>query len=146
MKTIFLFVLAASFVGMVYGQQTAGDQGMVQKSTGAAITIGSENYWIGGDVDPWLNEDYKFSADPGKIKSFKVYPNPSAGEIHIDGIPNPNHDLWILQLGDIDGRLIYSTKLDPTDQSINLPNVSRGNYVIKFMYNQTVYTSRITLF
>jgi hypothetical protein len=84
--------------------------------------------------------------DPGKIKSFNVYPNPSAGEIHIDGIPNPNHELWILQLADINGRLIYNTKVDPTDQNINLPEVSRGNYVIKLVYKNSVYTSRITLY
>lgn len=145
MKTLILFVLVASFLGMGLAQQT-NDQFAAQPAKGAKITLGSENYWIGGNEEPQLNADYRFSADPGKIKSFKVYPNPSAGEIHIDGIPNPNHELWILQLADIDGRLIYNTKVDPTDQNINLPDVSRGNYVIKLMYKNSVYTSRITLY
>ncbi len=145
MKTIFLFVLVAFFAEAAYTQEANVNLGTSPKAAQATITIGSDNYWIGGE-DPWQNEDYKFSADPGKIKSFKVYPNPTSGEIHIDGIPNTNHELWILQLADIDGRLIYSTKLDPADKNINLPNVSRGNYVIKLMYKNAVFTSRITLF
>ena len=145
MKTIFLFVLLASYCYMG-NAQVPTDVVLPPMDKEAIITIGSGDYWIGGDENSLSNEDYKFSADPGKIKFFKVYPNPTAGEIHIDGIPNVNHDLWILQLVDVDGRLIYSTKLDPTDRSINLPNVSRGNYIIRLMYKNAVYTSRITLF
>ena len=145
MKTIFLFVLLASYWNMG-NAQVLTDVVLPPNDKEAMITIDPGDDWIGGDENLLINEDYKFSTDPGKIKFFKVYPNPTAGEIHIDGIPNANHDLWILQLADIDGRLIYSTKLDPTDKSINLPNVSRGNYLIRLMYKNAVYTSRITLF
>lgn len=144
MKTLFLFVLLLN-AGIGF-TQTANVDLVMPVKTDSVITIGSGNYWLGENETRWQNEDYKFGADPGRVKTFKVYPNPSSGTIHIDGLPYVNHELWILQLADMDGRLLYSVKLDPTEESINLPDVSRGNYVIKLMYKNFYYTSRITLF
>jgi hypothetical protein len=76
----------------------------------------------------------------------RIYPNPSSGTIHIDGLENRDNDLWLLQLSDVHGALIYSVKLDPTEKSINLPNTAVGNFVIKLIHDDEVFTSRITLY
>ncbi|HEX5111520.1 MAG TPA: T9SS type A sorting domain-containing protein [Saprospiraceae bacterium] len=145
MKTLFLFVLLASYWYMGNGQVPT-DVVLPPNDKEAMITIGSGDYWIGGDENSITNEDYKFSADPGRVKPFKIYPNPTTGIIHIEGLPKTDHAIWVMQLIDMDGRLIYNTKFDPVDRSINLPEVSRGNYVIKLVWQDNVYAYRITLF
>ena len=121
----------------------------------AVVSGGNEVVFAGGTtVDPysdWPSVLINNCTAPRKENQnlppyIRIYPNPSAGTIHIDGLENRDNELWLLQLSDVHGTLIYSIKLDPTDKTINLPDAAVGNYVIKLIHNDEVFTSRVTLY
>jgi hypothetical protein len=63
---------------------------------------------------------------------FKIYPNPSNGELNIifDKLQNEG----LLEIFDLSGQLLYLKKLQPGNKinSINATNLSTGVYLVKF--------------
>jgi len=126
MKNLLLFVLLVFFPVMIYGQWTNANFAE-QKTTGAFTSA----------IDREIQDS---------LVEIKIYPNPSPGLIYIDGLENRDNELWYLQLADMSGRLIYSVKLNPSENAITLPDVARGVYVIKLSKKNSVFTTRITLY
>ncbi len=127
MKNFFLMILLVFSQMTIFGQW-ANVSFSEQKATTGVFTTGIHHE----------NRD--------SVNEIKIYPNPSPGLIYIDGLENKGNELWYLQLAGMDGRLIYSTKLNPSEKAITLPDVARGVYVIKIFQKQTAFTTRITLF
>jgi hypothetical protein len=77
-------------------------------------------------------------------KPFMIFPNPSKGTFNIqlssDVLPS---DVQLLQLYDLDGRLVYSTS--HFQQSIRMPHFSIGTYVVKMVLPQGDYFQKIVL-
>jgi hypothetical protein len=126
MKNLLLFVLLVFFPVMIYGQWTIANFAE-QKTTGAFTSA----------IDREIQDS---------LVEIKIYPNPSPGLIYIDGLENRDNELWYLQLADMSGRLIYSVKLNPSENAITLPDVARGVYIIKLSKKNSVFTTRITLY
>jgi len=134
MKNFLFFALMVFLDTMMFGQ-TTGITAFVEPND---LTIETNKYLQ--DSIEWHNA-YK-----ARLAAITIYPNPTRGEIHISGLENKENELWVLQLMDCDGRLIYSSKLDPNERNIDLPEVGIGLYVIRLMNGNTAYPFRITVF
>ncbi len=70
----------------------------------------------------------------------KIYPNPAANEIFVEGINRENLNAEFIAL---DGRFILNKKLN-SDNSIDVSNLKSGVYFITIKSNQTkIYTQKI---
>ena len=154
MKTLLLFVILITWNAMSYGQWAE-----TNKPTYNSIRPFNsiETYMTTDDLNNEVQMQSAFQMQErdsiewyanyeARLQAIKIYPNPAHGQIHVDGLENSNNELWILQLMDLDGRLIYNTKLDPNQRNINLTDVSMGNYIIRFVRGYEAYPFRITLY
>ncbi len=68
-----------------------------------------------------------------------IYPNPTTGILNITGVDNFNK----IQVIDINGKIV-NTITDYT-KTINVSNLTKGNYIIKIVTDNSVITKRFTL-
>ena len=70
----------------------------------------------------------------------KVFPNPTTGMVNIQYLDNKNLSLEIL---DLTGRHIYSTKIKNKNTEVNLSNYADGIYLFKFYSEDEVYYMKL---
>ena len=68
-----------------------------------------------------------------------IYPNPTTGILNITGVDNFNQ----IQVLDISGKIVKS--INNYTNSINVSNLTKGNYIIKIVTDNSVITKRFTL-
>ena len=68
--------------------------------------------------------------------NIEVFPNPTTGIVHIQ---NTNRKTLTLEVLDITGRQVFTTKLNESDTEINLSNFAGGIYLFKFYNEKEVY-------
>jgi hypothetical protein len=73
------------------------------------------------------------SLSAGKARgSVEIFPNPTRGEVQVRlNIPEFSSDdaVYLMQLHDLSGRIVFSEVIRSTDQSIVLPNLQRSIYI-----------------
>jgi len=157
MKNLLLFALMVLLDTMMFGQTTGQavhvqpDANLVVDTTHPqiddSISAFIEPNAMTVETEKYLRDSVEwYHAYEARLAAITIYPNPTRGEIHISGLENKDNELWILQLMDCDGRLIYSTKLDPNERNIDLPEVGIGFYVIRLMDGNIAYPFRITIY
>jgi hypothetical protein len=74
-------------------------------------------------------------------KQINIYPNPCNNQLFIDA---PDAKSGIIQITDITGRLIKTSKLDNGNNEINVSGVSPGYYLLSVIQNnQVIYKSTL---
>ena len=77
-------------------------------------------------------------------ETFNVFPNPSSGNIYLYGEKIFNKD-FKLELVNINGQIIYSKYFNSINHNYNidLPDISKGMYILKIQGNDFVRTEKI---
>lgn len=84
-----------------------------------------------------------FIHDEQKL-AFKVFPNPSSGQIKISGIEQNVHTSY--HIYDLNGRIVKSGSLAKTNQSeINISHLPNGLYILRCISSESTFQSRIAL-
>ncbi len=72
--------------------------------------------------------------------NISIYPNPTSDLINISGIYNAH-----IMLYDIDGKMIYSEKIEKNKTSINLSNINNGIYILRIIENNKIINKQIII-
>lgn len=72
------------------------------------------------------------SIEPKTSNSFKLYPNPSSGLLNVEASPGSWFNIFDLQ-----GRLVFSKKLDNQYSSIDVSTLGCGLFIVKMQDNET---------
>jgi hypothetical protein len=86
-------------------------------------------------------------SDPGKEKTYVIYPNPSSRIANVLFNEEVN-DPMILQLFNNIGRLVYAVEISPGTRSVEIPvdQYPQGLYLLRFSTQQKVLsTSKIII-
>jgi hypothetical protein len=81
---------------------------------------------------------------PSKINSLKVFPNPSKGYVTVD-LPENFNENYTIDVYSLSGAKVYSTKINNSDNRINIENLKDGLYIIKLENNGEIYSQKIQL-
>ena len=68
-----------------------------------------------------------------------IYPNPTTGVLNIAGVDNFNQ----IQVLDINGKIVNT--IEDYTKTIDVSNLTKGNYIIKIVTDNSVITKRFTL-
>ncbi|NOZ47213.1 MAG: T9SS type A sorting domain-containing protein [Chlorobi bacterium] len=81
-----------------------------------------------------------------EIKTFSVFPNPTFGNINISSDDFFDKDLKI-ELVNLNGQVIFSSYFNSskTDYNIDLPDISKGLYIIKIQCDDFIKTKKIVI-
>ena len=66
--------------------------------------------------------------DENPTKSIKIYPNPASDIIHIEGLGNGNHQIYVY---DMQGKVVGSAKVSDNSTDINITHLPEGMYIVK---------------
>ena len=80
------------------------------------------------------NESFNVSTN------FKIYPNPTKNIVNIDVL---NLDNALVEVYDINGRQLFTQKLNNTTNNVNIENLAAGVYMFKVTSNQGTATSKV---
>ncbi len=80
------------------------------------------------------NESFNVSTN------FKIYPNPTNNRVNIDVL---NLDNTSVEVYDINGRQLFSQKLNNTTNTVNIENLAAGIYMFKVTSNQGTATNKV---
>jgi photosystem II stability/assembly factor-like uncharacterized protein len=86
-----------------------------------------------------LRKDVQVSVNEEVFSGIKLYPNPSAEYIKIDGISNQSS----FKLLDLSGRVVLSGNMK--NKKINLKNVTDGFYLLQIKSEEKISTHKITV-
>ncbi len=121
----------------------------------AVAGIGSYLVVAGGSASPTWNYtnkveiyyDYNvwqgIDKHPGNKNTFKVYPNPGSGKIHLKIGDDHNKSLQA-DLFDLQGRLVFTQLLQSHEREMNL-QLPAGVYLLRVMADDAVYSELITI-
>ena len=70
---------------------------------------------------------------------FEIFPNPSLSEIFVSNITT----LLDVEIYDIKGQIMTKTQVNPSNSRISLKGLSKGVYIVKILFNNTVYSKKI---
>jgi hypothetical protein len=73
------------------------------------------------------------------LSQMNVYPNPVQNELNIGNLM----DAFDYTLTNMDGKIIQSGKVSPSDKTIDLSNVAIGTYIIQLKNTQNAFTYRV---
>lgn len=73
-------------------------------------------------------------------ESIKVYPNPANNEIFMEGLPNKEGQVQIV---DMLGRTVIKREIGPDDYYIDISTLSSSNYIIQFVYDDIVISKKL---
>jgi hypothetical protein len=76
-----------------------------------------------------------------------VYPNPANDLVHVNLVLNQSTNNVVFQIADLMGRVVYSDKVanvSTLNKTINLNNLSAGNYILQVITDSGRYTEKIT--
>ena len=122
-------------VGTFYLQYAIGDVENKERQPADHVT---EPIPIQISVDPALG------INSFKALDFKVYPNPSSGEVNID-LAGFNSGKVQLEVLDITGKLVMKQTLDRNISTINLRDKDPGTYIVKLKYGEENKNFKILL-
>lgn len=66
--------------------------------------------------------------DENPTKSIKIYPNPASDVIHIDGLENGSHQLFVY---DMLGKVVASAMVSDNVTDVNISHLPEGIYIVK---------------
>lgn len=107
------------------------------------------NFTLSGNISNWKsgsvvstgntctvleNESFNVSTN------FKIYPNPTKNIVNIDVL---NLDNISVEVYDINGRQLFSQKLNNTTNTVNIENLAAGVYMFKVISNQGTATNKV---
>ena len=88
-------------------------------------------------VDNCTNINEKLTSD------FKISPNPNNGEFEVN--LSYISENTAIEIFDLSGKLIYRSKLDHNNQSINVNSISGGVYLITLIENENRKTKKLII-
>jgi len=115
--------------------------GWEQWSDGVWYAYSDANAWelsISNAMFPILCPDAT-AVNTINSNSVKIFPNPTTGVLNITGIDSFNQ----LQILDINGKVVKTTT--NYTNSVNVSNLTKGNYIIRIVTDNSVITKRFTL-
>ena len=68
--------------------------------------------------------------DEAEETMFRIYPNPATDVIHIEGLENGSHQLFVY---DMLGKVVASAMVSDNVTDINISHLPEGVYVVKFI-------------
>ncbi|MCG8410311.1 MAG: T9SS type A sorting domain-containing protein, partial [Bacteroidales bacterium] len=77
------------------------------------------------------------------FEKIRIYPNPSGGEITIEGM-NPDKES-VITIWNPDGDIVFSKKIRQTLFVIDLKKESRGTYLIRLINDKKEYSAKVIL-
>ena len=90
--------------------------------------------------DPTIINDITLSLDPISVKeSIHLFPNPSSGELYIQG----NENVDKIEIYDLNGQLILN-QLNP-NSFIDISCLAKQTYIITLYTNESVYQEKLIL-
>ncbi|MCH2228727.1 MAG: T9SS type A sorting domain-containing protein [Crocinitomicaceae bacterium] len=92
-------------------------------------------------VDQCPNCDYDVSLYELNESPLNVFPNPFNDELTINGL-NEN-DILFIDLYQIDGRYLSLVEIE-NNRSVNLSQISKGEYILKVNLNGRIYSKRVS--
>lgn len=111
-----------------------GVVGTINKAVGSTLTVDNVSF----TYDALIGID-NLEANTG----LHLYPNPSTGNIQIDNIKNEDFTVSIINPN---GKLVKSFVLSSlSSKNVDLSNLNKGLYIVKFEGNNQTYTSKLTL-
>jgi len=111
-----------------------GEVGTATKAVGSTLTVDKVSFTY--DVAIGIEN---LDANSG----LKLFPNPSNGNITIDNAKNEEYSVSILNSS---GKLVKSLVLNPlSSKNVDLSNLNKGLYIVKFEGKNEAYTSKLTL-
>jgi ligand-binding sensor domain-containing protein len=101
----------------------------------------SDNIWIatGGGVSKLF--DPHSGIEESAATALTVFPNPSSGEIHINGLTSAGN----LQVMTIDGKVRQSTVLQKGSNTVSLQGLSTGIYILKYTTDLGCYSGKLVI-
>lgn len=76
---------------------------------------------------------------------FRIYPNPSKGNMQLDYEMFVNDELANVTIYDLDGRELISNRNVLPQENIDISNLSRGLYFVYIKYNEQTITKKIVV-
>lgn len=92
----------------------------------------------------YISVTYVGISDVFKTNSLKVYPNPSKGNINVD-LPESFNKTYNIDVYSLSGAKVYSTRINKSDNNINLENLKDGLYIIRLENKGELYTQKIQI-
>lgn len=74
---------------------------------------------------------------------FRIYPNPSKGNMQLDYEMAVNNELANVTIYDLDGRELLSNRKVLPQENIDISNLSKGLYFVYIKYNEQTITKKI---
>ena len=73
------------------------------------------------------------------LSDLNVYPNPAQNELNIGNITSS----FDFILTNMDGKIIQSGQVSPSNSTIDLTNIANGTYLIELKNTQNAFTYRV---
>ncbi len=91
---------------------------------------------------PWVGRTTSVGNNGDIDKPFKVYPNPTDNSLSIETMEPGSAELY-----DMSGRLVLTKKIggDNTKEEINVSGIANGSYLLKYISDSGVTTSKIQI-
>jgi len=80
--------------------------------------------------------------DPIETITFSLYPNPTTRYLNLYFNKSPNNDC-LLSIYDVSGRLVHKTKIQKREQSIDLNQLTAGQYFLHFEIEALQFTQKL---
>jgi hypothetical protein len=86
------------------------------------------------------------SIDQPEASGWRVYPNPSQGEVMLSVPPSVATASYQVQIWDVKGRMVWQRQLSSTDPTLSLADLLPGLYLLRIStQGQVVHTQRLQL-
>lgn len=115
-------VLGAEYTGTLCSAYDMSPNGRFVIGYGMGGTQDFFGYML--DLKQWLEDREQGTG----IADVTVYPNPATDELHIDMLSDGNAHV---NLYDLTGRKVYSSKVTDTSNVVNISSVKNGIYVLE---------------
>jgi Secretion system C-terminal sorting domain len=122
------------------GESSGNSNGSLSWTMGEAITAtdnAGNDYLTQGFQQPSSIVVTAINNPPSEQNSVNVYPNPVSSSIYVQGVGNEQLQI---QLMDMDGKVILSKMLSPSENQLDLSEFANGVYLLKVsnMQNQLI--------
>ncbi len=94
-------------------------------------------------VEIYVDPTVEITSKSGKNAYFKVFPNPSSGNIHFD-IGDRTHHSLLVSIFNMQGQIIFSKNLLNNDHELNL-QIPVGVYLARVIADDTIYSELMTI-
>ncbi len=82
----------------------------------------------------------KSGVDVNDLDAFKVYPNPTNGQVQLEGVENSQVAVYNML-----GQEVYNSKVEANHTTIDLSAFSAGGYIVKVTKGDSVSTKKVVL-